>query len=221
MNQINFLPASYRESVSRRRRMPQNFIAVLVTATVLVGVWQVTPNSEALAGRADELEMRLAENEGSYAEATDLKQQLEHIEARRAIAREIGQPVSTAQVLAAIAQVAPIDTKLTSIELVAHRPAPRPAAGGGPAGPVGSGDQASEPAYLEITIDGIAPAERDVVAFIRALSDHPLFSQVRLRRTGATQTRQVHARDFEVTLRVELERRFVPTHNPPEDRDAS
>jgi len=224
MNQINFLPASYQDSVLRRRRQPRNFIAVLITATALVGVWQFTPRSEALGHRADELEMQLVEVDELEAQAAKIKQELTAVQTRRAIAREISQPVSATQVLATIAQVAPTDVKLTNVQLVAHRPMPAAAivqSEGDSGGGAGDAEVKSVPSYLEITLNGIAPNEREVVAFIRTLNDHPLFSRVRSRSTGRIQTSRVIACEFEITLRVDLDREFVPTQQSQEGRDAS
>ena len=224
MNQINFLPASYQETVSRRRRQPRNFLAVLITATVLAGVWQFTPQSDALGFRADDLEQLLVEADERDAQAADIKRQLAAIQAQYAIAREISQPVSTTQVLAAIAQVAPTDVKLTNVQLVAHRPKPAAAiTHGDDAAGVGAadGDHAFVPSYLEITLNGIAPNERDVVAFIRTLNEHPIFSRVRSRSTSGVQTPRVIGCAFEISLRVDLDREFVPASQSQEDRDAS
>lgn len=209
MSTINFLPEQYLDQAERNRRRPMNFMAIGITAVALAGVWVLGDRSEALASRAKHLETQLHESEQARQEAGNIRAEIAELQSRREIAREISQPVTTAQVLATIAQVTPEPIKLTNLEVVAHRPDPRPI----PKPDAGAPEQSpvAQPTWLEITIMGLAPGQDDVVDLTRALSDHPLFTQVRPRSSGVATLRRYEAREFLIVLRVDLDREFIPT----------
>ena len=211
MNSINFLPSRYLELAERSKRRPLNFIAIGITAVALVGAWVLSDRSAALAQRGEQLQTQLHAAEQEVAQANAIRSEIASIEAQREIAREIGQPISTAQVLATLAQVAPPSIKLVDLQISGHRPTPAL-----PALPDADPDAPQpepvfEPTWLEISLRGIAPEQADIVELTRALSDHPLFSQVRLRSSGVAQSEHIEARHFVIALRIDLDREFVTT----------
>lgn len=224
MSQINFLPASYRERAESARRRPLNFLAIGITAAALAGVWVLGDRSSVLAHQADTLSHELTLVENEQAAANDLRRQIAQVQRDRALAREISQPVTTAQVLATLAEVMPPSVKLTSVQVVAHRPEPAK-----PTAPVAAGSQSTdtpdaprthEPVWLELSVMGIAPTQQDIVQLTAALTHHPLFTQVRPRSSGATQTDRFEARTFHLALRIDLDREFVPADPAPAETGA-
>lgn len=209
MNSINFLPDQFMEHAERTRRRPMNFLAIGVTAVALSTVWVFGGRAEVLASRADSLEtqIRMAEQQRQQADA--IRAEIVELESRHEIARELSPPVTTAHVLATIAQVAPEPIKLTNLQVIAHRPDPRPI----PLAEQTRRDTNTDtrPAWLEVTLMGIAPGQSDIVELTRALSEHPLFTQVRPRSSGVATLRRYEARDFLIVLRVDLDREIVPT----------
>ncbi|MFI4859735.1 MAG: PilN domain-containing protein [Phycisphaerales bacterium JB063] len=220
MNSINFLPERYVELAERSRRRPMNFLAIGITAIALVGVWVLSDRSDALASQAMQLETKLHGIEIENDEADKIRRDIAGLHEQQAIHREIGQSVTTAQVLATIAQVAPAAIKLTDLQLVAHRATPAPRADPDPeARP--QPKPKHEPAWLEVTLTGVAPEQDDIVALTRALSEHPLFTQVRLRASGNARAQRYEARTFLIELRIDLEREFINQNSQGGETHAS
>ena len=207
MSQINFLPASYRDRAESARRRPLNFLTIGITAAALTGVWVLGDRSSVLANRAEVLNHEITMAENAQQVADDLRMEIVDLQQQRMLAREISQPVTTAQVLATLTQVMPTSVKLTSVQVVAHRPEPAKPEGATTSNRTAKPD---EPAWLEISVMGLAPEQQDIVQLPRALTNHPLFTQVRPRSSGNTRTDRFEARTFHLVLRVELEREFVP-----------
>ena len=217
MNSINFLPERYVERVERSRRRPMNFIAIGMTAVVLVGAWVLSDRSQALAHRAEQLESKMHVIEAENAQANTIHKEIFDIQIEREIAREIGQPVSAAQVLATIAQVAPSAIKLNDLQVVAHRPTPAKPAEQDAHLP----EFKFEPTWLEVSLMGVAPEQDDIVELTRALSEHPLFTQVRLRASGKAQAEHFEARSFVIAIRIDLDREFVTDNTQGGETHAS
>jgi hypothetical protein len=215
MNQINFLPDSYIEQAQLARRRPVNLIAVVLTAAALGGAWLLGDRSEALAHRAEQLQGQVAELESAKQQARAIERQIADTRARHAIVREINPPVTTAQVLATLARLAPEPVKLTNLQLVAHRadPAPVPTGDGNPPAPAEARSN-----WLEVSIMGVAPDQATVVDLTEALTDHPLFTKVRPRSSGVTTAGPYQAREFLIVARIDLDRTFVAPSTLGEDR---
>lgn len=210
MNHINFLPERYIELAQRSRRRPMNFLAIGITVLALAGAWVLGDRSQALAQRTQQLQAELDQRATANTAADALRREIAEVQAQREIAREISQPVSTAQVLATLAQVAPSAIKVTDLQIVAHRPTPnKPVTEEQGDAPVEA--PAFEPTWLEVTLSGIAPEQADIVALTRALSEHPLFTQVRLRSSGVAQSEYFEARTFALDIRIDLDREFEPS----------
>ncbi len=214
MNQINFLPDSYIEQTQLARRRPANLIAVVLTAAALGGAWLLGDRSEALANRAEQLRGQVAELESAKQEARAIEQQIADTRARHAIVREINQPVTTAQVLATLAQLTPEPVKLTNLQLIAHRADPAPVPTGEENNPAPA---EAQPNWLEVSIMGVAPDQATVVNLTEALTDHPLFTQVRPRSSGVTTAGPYQAREFLIVARIDLDRTFVSPTTTGED----
>lgn len=210
MSQINFLPTSYLERAASARRRPLNFLAIGITAAALAGVWVLSDRSSALASRAQVLSHELTLVENQQQAADDLRSEIAQLQQQRMLAREITPPVSTAQVLATLSDIMPPSVKLTSLQVVAHRPEPARPEGTTTPRRRASATTPPDAAWLELSVVGIAPAQQDIVQLTRALTDHPLFTHVRPRSSGTTQTDRFEARTFHIVVRVDLDREFVP-----------
>ncbi|MEM9415533.1 MAG: PilN domain-containing protein [Planctomycetota bacterium] len=210
MSDINFLPSRYVELAERSRRRPMNFLAIGITAIALVGVWILSDRSTALAYRPQILQAELDQRASAKAEADALRSEMSSIQAQRVIAREISQPVSAAQVLATVAQITPHAIKLTDLELVAYHPTPRKAETQPHESAHAAAEPEYEPTWLKLTLSGVAPEQADIVALTRAFSEHPLFTQVRLRSSGVVQSEYIEARAFAIDISIDLDREFVP-----------
>ena len=207
MNPINFLPDHYVAQSQRVKRRPVNIVAIAITLLALAGAWLLGDRSEALAQRAEQLNAQTREVEQAKQEALSVQSQTELTRARHEIVREISPPLTAAQVIATIAQVAPEAIKLTGLQVIAHRrdPAPVSAEGDTPAAP----SDADNPAWLEVTLAGLAPDQETVITLTRALTEHPLFTRVMPRSSGATSTQQYQAREFLIKARLDLDCEFV------------
>lgn len=211
MSSINFLPDSYIQQTQVARRRPVNLCAVVLTAAALAGAWLLGDRSEALADRAEHLQGQVAELEATRQHAEAIQREIAETRARHEVVREINQPVTASQVIAAISAVSPEAVKLTNLQVIAHRATPAPV----PTGEDTPAPQAdTEPNWLEVSLMGVAPDQATVNTLTRALSEHPLFTQVRPRSSGVTTAGLYQAREFLIVVRIDLDRTFVVPSQP-------
>lgn len=217
MNQINFLPESFRRNRRRRQRRPIEFAVIAGSAAVLVAMWWLMGGPDpTLAQQSDQLDQAFERFDQQHAEQQRLEQERARLTAQLLIARETYQPIQTTQVLARLSDLMPEPMRLVSFELVAERPEPEseaPTQRGARQVVTGSGQNAPakprEPNVMKIKLAGLAPSDEEVLVLIDRLEQDPVFSSVRLRNSRMTKTKTHHVREFHLDLEIDLDRRFV------------
>lgn len=220
MNQINFLPESFRRVQRRHQRRPFEFAVILATLAVLV-VLRLTMAGpdQTLAQKAQELDQQLDRVAQTHAEEDRLKAERSRLTEDLLIARETYQPISTTQVLSRLSTLTPQPVRLVSLKLSAERPAPQPLEQAGHASKKkkvvksAGAKQATtqrEPNRMRIELVGLAPTDDEIVQLIRRLEQDPVFSEVSLRNSKMTTNKTHFVREFRLDLEIDLDRRFVP-----------
>lgn len=228
MSQINFLPETFHRVRRRQQRRPAEFAVIGGTALLLTALWlHFSGPDSALARQSDQLDEQLKRIEQVEAEQARLEQERGKLTAQLLIARETYQPIMTTQVLSRLSELTPEPIRLVSFELAAERPKPeavvmpaeaakKKVVGNAP----GKIDKPREPNRMKLSLTGLSPSDGEVVVLIRRLEQDPVFSSVTLRTSRMTKTKTHFAREFQLDLEIDLDRRFVPQDGPGGDRDA-
>ncbi len=216
MNEINFLPQSYLRQRARRRRSLLQSAAMALAVLTGLAFWgqQVKQTGDLRAGvEAIEAEARAVKREQT--ESARLIGEYKALLHQTRVQRELAQPVTQTQVLAVLGQVLPRGVSLARVDLSAVRPTPaaidaatKPKAKSKKS--KGARDEPRQPQYLNVTVEGLAPDDLTVANVIGLLSEHGLFSEVRLKHSRGVVARGVALRGFEMTMRVDLERDIQP-----------
>ena len=228
MSQINFLPDTFHRVRRRQQRRPAEFAIIGGTALLLTALWlHFSGPDSALARQSEQLDQELQRVEQIEAEQARLEQERGRLTAQLLIARETYQPIKATQVLSRISELTPDPIRLVSFELAAERPKPEAVAPPVQAGTkkvVGNApskiDKPRDPNRMKLSLTGLSPSDGEVVVLIRRLEQDPVFSSVTLRTSRMTKTKTHIAREFQLDLEIDLDRRFVPQDGTGGERDA-
>ncbi|MEM9753501.1 MAG: PilN domain-containing protein [Planctomycetota bacterium] len=231
MNDINFLPQSYRDRLRRRVRQVREGVAI-VAAVIALGAWWAYDANELIQLRDAS---RFAEDRLTSALSTE--QRVKQLEARRAklidqrrLQREVRVPIRHHQVIRMLGGLMPPSVALTRLSLENDRPEPKPyrppSAREESANEPSFGSRPSESALSDepdrvlVELEGLAPDDIAVAELISELNAHPLFDGVKLHTSKFLETRGVAARSFRITGEIDLARRIVWI-DPASDASAS
>ncbi len=217
MSDINFLPQSYRNRLSRRVRHVREGFVVLATVITLCVWWAYDAN--------ELLELREASRfaEDRLTSALSTEQIVKELEARRTklvdqrrLQREISVPIRHHQVVRVLGGLLPTSVTLTRLSLENDRPEPKayvpPSTKQAQEAQPSFGSQAATTHAAAvrdrvlIEMEGLAPDDIAVAEVIAELSGHPLFEKVQLHTSKYLETRGVAARSFRITGQIDLTR---------------
>ncbi|MCC6682730.1 MAG: hypothetical protein IT445_17655 [Phycisphaeraceae bacterium] len=213
MNQINFLPETFRLQAEIRRRKYRHMLLLVIFAVSLVG-WAVVERGRNLGPRdyaaALEAEVKIAREQMS--EMVRLRSEQQSLLRQVELQRELSQPIGHTQVIAVLSQILPPSVALTDLEVDTHRPPPQPLEEPGKKKRSSSSKTttADTPVedYLQIDLQAVAPDDLTVANVIGDLADHSLFEQVTMKYSRPTQRQGIDARQFRLSMRVRLDRKF-------------
>jgi Tfp pilus assembly protein PilN len=213
MNDINFLPESYVRGEARRRRIYRQVTLVAILGLSLAGWWLTQHGrTEALRSYAEALEADVRTARDQMSEITKLRQEHEQLKHQVQIQRELAQPVSHTQIVAALGELLPASVGLMQVRMVARRPPPTVAqkATASPSKKQSAKTSAPPKAEdaLRLELVAVAPDDITVANLVGSLSEHPLFTQVSLRYSRAKEFQGLLGREFHVQLSVPLDRQY-------------
>ncbi len=217
MNNVNFLPQSYRERLQHRHRYARQ--ATLVTGLSLCLVlWSGYLRTDLSIQREEThwIEDNLAEAIDRDGNIKSLTKERDALKEASRLRHELEPPIKQHQVVDTLAQLMPKSVSLSELTLTNRRPGPAayvpPSAETNP-------DAArfkaklKQPEQVEditlVEIQGLAPDDTAVAELIVNLSQHPLFERVKLRSSLHTDTQGVLAREFSLSLQVNLKNQFT------------
>jgi len=228
MNQINFLPESFRRDHRRQKRRPIEILAIALTAIALVMLWLFTSGPDrSLAQNAANLDRSIIEIERVREAYNALDTERASLQRRLMIARETYQPITVTQILARLSELTPEPVRFFHLELTAERPAPEPVPQPEKTGankrPIGNTPKHKETVVennrMRISLFGLAPSDEEVVTLIRRIDEDAVFSTVALRNSRQIRTNTHYAREFQLDITIDLGRRFVPASPEGAGRD--
>lgn len=219
MNQINFLPSSFRRDRKRKQRRPIEFASIGLVIVCLGMLWLSTNGpDQALANKSEQLDQKIEDIEQLQQEEKNLQAQRSELQRRLLVARETYQPISVTQVLARLSALTPQPIRLIDLELTTQRPKPeaKEQNKSGNTRVVASAGQNTKPAAkprdpstMKLAVKGLAPSDDEVVTLIRRLDRDPVFTSVAMRGSRVSETKTHIVREFDLEITIDLDRRFV------------
>lgn len=202
---INLLPSSVHERTSAGLRTGR-YVASILAGVVMLSA--LTVHARVLRGGLRE---SLATAQAKHDEVIRMERRIAHIrsesaELDRALARyrAIAQPIEFAGVIATIANRLPEGAAIDRIDVEAtsRRTARSARTAAAPAGATASAP--ARPARIEIS--GLAQDDRAVAGFVAELQALEFTETVTLDFSRTRLVRGIPARDFRVTIRIDLDR---------------
>lgn len=228
MNEINFLPQSYRARLHARIRHVRQVGLVVVVTLAMAAYWAYGLTGGMMLRRAAEgAEDQLANALSRESQVLVLREQKKTLAEARGIQRELRVPIRYFEVLNVLGTLVPEPVALRELVFDNKRPAPKPFVAASdptknrpqPAFTVAKTEKKAEPDVMNITIEGLAPDDLSVAELIAGMSSTALFSDVKLRSSRFTETQGVAARQFRISAQIDLGRDYVFTPAAPAAAD--
>ena len=230
MNQIDFLPESYRRQRSRRGRTARQAIALAVIAVVLLGTAVALKTHTAnLERTAQRLEDTVDTERGSLGVLAMLERERESVQKQVELQRELMPAVSYSRVIAALTRSLPPEVAVRELVLRTVAPPPqqietdaeRETRLAQSARVKANGEkQVAQPHLIGIEFRGVCPSDLAVATLIAELDGDPMFSRVTMRTSRAIERGGIRMREFSLTATVDLDRHFEWIESPMEVADA-
>lgn len=211
MSQVNFLPATFVNQAKARRRQYRHMVMLGLFAVLLVG-WGFAERGRNVrpAMRAADLESQVQAARDQMSEFVKLRNERDALVQQDRIKNELVQPILHTQVIAALDRHMHESIGLTSLQIKTLRPPPKAieTARGGKSRAKKTEKETRAADQLELEIEAIAPDDMQIANLIGALSEDPLFDLVTLKYSKTAQVREMEGRQFRMSMRVRLDRRF-------------
>lgn len=212
MNQINFLPTTFVQQRVRKHRVFREFGWIILTLAVMGGwFYKSRGGLHDQELYAQSIDAQVAAMEDQKTEAVKLQTQQRAMLEQLRMQRGLGLPLDVTAVMGTLAKLMPATMALTDLEITTVRPTPEPVVVRKPGEPAPTKVKVEEPiAPLKVEMVGLAPADTDVADFVGRLSGHPLFTNVKMVFSRATQAASLQAREFRIEMEVPLDCDYKP-----------
>jgi len=210
MNEINFIPEQYRRRQRRRRRLARQGCLIAI-ALVCMGGWAIFQHRQTgqLRQYARTLEQQVEAERGRLEQLQRLSQRHDTLKRQVKLQQRIAQPLSHTRILTALARVLPDAVALTHLRMDTRRPETDMSQA--PEGSMLAIASRAAPSGIAMEFEALAADDLTVANLVAKLSEHPVFSNVSMRRSRTVTHRGKPLRDFRLELRVNLQRRFELT----------
>ncbi|HID23248.1 MAG TPA: hypothetical protein EYP14_12715 [Planctomycetaceae bacterium] len=235
---IDFLPASYKHERERsRKRVSRRITLIVFLSFVVAGTWQQRQNRLALEAQRDRLQMQAARMLAQLGDPAKLEEQIHRCRVEADLLAQLRLRVSATRVLAAVVCSRPKYVCLTrcvlSIDKGGTYPSPpavltskkKPPAGpqAEPKLPTERDLQAvreeAERTVQVVSVEGLAPNDLAISSYIARLHDTGLFEDVQLQYSDAYEYGEHVLRSFEISLRLRRPKRQSRPKTPPPSPD--
>lgn len=207
MNDINFLPPGYVTRFARRNRLIRQGILCLLIMVCMLG-WFMSNRRHLIAMEqaAANAEHQLAAARTQSEELKRLQSQLSQLSQAVKVQDQLTPPLDFTTVISSIAPLMSESMTLTELSMTSEGPEPK--------APVAAGTSNSEAAKpkpiapLRIEIVGLAPEDVEIADFVGRLSEHRLFTQVKMAYSKPREIKNVLAREFRIEMQVPMDRLY-------------
>lgn len=216
MNEINFLPEQFVHEQARAQRRFRHVIVIAVVATCMFG--QVVIHRHSLSWRQAEAKAL----EADAAVAQNLKSEIAQLQKRHGalsheltMHRELVLPLRHSQMIAALGQSMPPSIALSSMNVETQLPPPISLDKKSAEKNKNAGALPLKKPMLNVQMTGLAADDLEVANFVGALSDHPLFHDVKMHSSKPTTVGTLIGREFSISMQVPLDREYRPAEDDP------
>ena len=217
MNEINFLPQSYRCRLQTRLRRLRLASSVLIVTLGLFAYWAYgLTDTISLRRAAEAAENRLASALARESQVQVLREQKQALSETRKLQRELQVPIRYFEMIQVLSELTPEPVALTELVLVNDRPATDPYVEPGTTpsrGPTfGGAGQANKKDRVDrviVSMVGYAPDDLSVAEMIAELNGSEVFRDVKLSASRFTEVQGVAAREFGISATVDLTRDYI------------
>jgi hypothetical protein len=215
MNEINFLPETFVRHRAAKKRRYGHVVILAMTIGVLAS-WWLAESRKLTQLRAEEMRLQQQVGQVQNKQASYRQYQAERtlLLDQDRIRRELAQPISHTAVVEMIGHMMPPSIAMTEMTVVSRR-APLRTGADAKAARTTSGARnaprsASADETLLIEFSGLAPNDGEIANLVGALSDHNVFSNVKMLYSRSVTTRGVIGREFRMEMQVPLDREYRP-----------
>jgi Tfp pilus assembly protein PilN len=211
MNEVNFLPEVFVREQARRKRVLRQAVLLAAVALSIVS-WFFLTRSQVidLARYAEALESEARARKTHVTELARLNNINSVLDQQLRVQRQLVQPISLTQVLAILTRMTPDGITVRELSMVGVRPRPTQQARiepGRPARPVAAEPRANS---MQINLVGVAARDADIANLVGTLTEHPMFENVKLGYSRATELSHLMVREFQLSFEVPLDRDYQP-----------
>ena len=208
---VQFLPDWYVDEKRRRRVRNSQYVIAGVMVVGMIYAWGTTRHYvEGLKTYRHALTQQIDASEASVAKVTELRIIRDDLTRQVTLHRKLRQSINYSQVSGMLAQFTPEQVALTRLE-VSTRHIQRPV----DRSRVATAADAPQPkpivdSFIEMSLEGIAPTDVVVANYVGELATSGLFDEVTMVRSSQYGAGASGDRQFELTLRVPLNRHYRP-----------
>jgi len=218
---IDFLPASYKHERERsRKRLSRRITLVVFLSLIVAGTWQQRRNRLTLEAQRDRLQLQAGRMLSQLGDPEQIKAEIRQRELHANLLAHLRLRVSATRVLAAVVRCLPKYVSLTRCELnLEEKSAPRQvrAVTAGKVHPENRQEAKPKPPaerdlqairdesdhkVVTVSIEGLAPNDLAISSYIAALHDAGLFDDVQLQYSDTYEYGEHQLRSFEIRLQV-------------------
>ncbi len=218
MLEINFLPASFYKAQQRRRQAWRHgFVIAMVGICVIgYGLWG-GQGVYSLRREVEQLEAEVAMSRVLVTEVENLNRQRQRYMQQLSLERELVTPVMQSQVLSTISGLMPAPMALREIMMVCDSPRPITAAEQAKVAKQGKNNKPEPKAIpvIHVQMEGLSPSDAELADFVDVMSQHPLFSDVKMDYSRVRDTGRILAHEFRLEVKVRLDRDYRPAREAP------
>ena len=218
MSQINFLPESFLRERRRQHRVMRESMLIAVVALLII-VWYAGTQTRVVA-----LEYLVEAKHQEIESIASQQTEMARLDMERGVLmrqlqleRELSQPINHTAMVATLARIMPKSMALTDMSVQMPEPVPSPRltkaerekAAERSAVKRKDGPPPPTP-VMRVSVVGLAAKDMEIADFIGQLTDHSLFSNVKMvfSRSVELKDKKVMAREFRVEMQIRLDRLY-------------
>lgn len=213
MTRINLLPASYQAAQAARHRQRRYAAWGVLLLAAGIAWWQAaTLQARQVAHLADQEEHRLQAERSQTLVLTDMDNRRRAGQAMLTLKADLEAPIHTTAIVAALSRALPAGVALTrlSVEMTPVREAAAaPSASSGVPRRTTTALKEPERKPIRLEVEGLAKTEQDMTRCISALSEHRLFSNVKLAKSRQVPDGGTPRFGFTITADIPVNRTYI------------
>ena len=219
VQQIDFLPTTYRQTRQCRQRMvSRRFLLVVFLGMIVAGTWQQRHIQARLQAQRDRLQSQAKRMDAQLDDADKVRQQIDKLEIKANLITRLRIRVPPTRLLAAMTECLPTYVRITqcrsTFSSFEDKSAGKSAAHEEPAAEAEAEEESAEAVDLKalqeqekqtalfMTVSGVAPDDVAISHYIQNLELTDLFDDITLLYTDQYMFQAQRLRSFEMRIRV-------------------